>query len=80
MFVEKDYVEAQAELSRAAALAEDIGRVRLQMDAQAALARLLAAQGQRDAAQRHGAKARAIAEAIEKSLESSGLEARLRMN
>ena len=77
MFVEKAYVEAQAELSRAAALAEDIGRVRLQMDAQAALARLLVAQGQRDVAQRHGAKARAIAETIEKSLESSGLEARL---
>ena len=80
MFVEKYYVEAQAELSRAAALAEDIGRVRLQMDAQAALARLLAAQGQSDAAQYHDAKARAIAEAIEKSLESSGIEAQLRMN
>jgi len=79
MFVEKDYAAAQAELSRAAALAEDIGRVRLQMDAQTALARLLAAQGQRDAAQRHDARARAIAEAIGKSLESSGLEARLRM-
>ena len=80
MFVEKDYVAAQAELSRAAALTEDIGRVRLQMDSQAALARLLAAQGQRDAAKRHHAKARAIAEAIGKSLESSGLEARLRVN
>ena len=80
MFVEKDYVQAQAELSRAAALAEDIGRVRLQMDAQAALTRLLAAQGQSDAAQFHDAKARAIAEAVEKSLESSGLEARLRMS
>ena len=77
MLAEKDYMEAQAELSRAAALAEDIGRARLQMDAQAALARLLAAQGQRDAAQRHGAKARALAEAIEKSLDSSGLETRL---
>jgi len=80
MFVEKDYVKAQAELSRAAALAEEIGRVRLQMDTQAALARLLAAQGQRDTAQRHGATARAIAEIIEKSLESSGLEARLHIN
>jgi len=80
LLAEKDYVEAQTELSRAMALAEDIGRVRLQMDAQAALARLLAAQGQRDAAQRHGTKARAIAEAIEKSLESSGLEARLRIS
>ena len=78
LFVEKDYAAAQTELSRAAALAEDIGRVRLQLDTQAALARLFAAQGQHDAAQRHGAKARAIAEAIEKSLESSGLEARLR--
>jgi len=80
LFAEKDYVAAQAELSRAAALAEDIGRVRLQMDTQAALARTLAAQGQRDAAKRHGATARAIAEAIEKSLESSGLEARLRLS
>jgi len=50
------------------------------MDTQAALARMLAAQGQRDAAKHHGATARAIAEAIEKSLESSGLEARLRMS
>ena len=79
LLVEKAYVEAQAELSRAAVLAEDIGRVRLQMDAEAALARLLGAQGQSDAAQRHGAKAHAIAEAVEKSLVSSGLEARLRM-
>lgn len=77
MLAEKDYVEAQAELSRAAVLAADIGRVRLQMDAATALARLFRAQGQRDAAQRHNAKAGAIAEAIEKSLASSGLEARL---
>jgi hypothetical protein len=48
------------------------------MDAEAALARLLGAQGQSDAAKRHGAKARAIAKAIESSLVSSGLEARLR--
>ena len=74
---EKAYAPAQAELLRAAELAEDIGRVRLRMEAQAGLARLFAAQGQRDAAQRHGAGARAIAEAIEKSLVSSGLEARL---
>ena len=79
MFVEQDYVAAQAELSRAAAVAEDIGRVRLQMDAQSALARLLAAQGERDAAQRHAATARTIGEEIEKSLESSGIEARLRV-
>jgi len=77
LLAENDYVEAQAELSRAAALAEDIGRVRLQMDALAGLARLCAAQGQRDAAQRHAEKARAISKAIEKSLASSGIEAQL---
>ena len=80
MLVEKDYVEAQAELSSAAALAEDIGRVRLQMDVQDALARLLAAQGQREAAQVHYAKTRAIAEAIAMSLEGSGLVVRLRVS
>jgi tetratricopeptide (TPR) repeat protein/transcriptional regulator with XRE-family HTH domain len=80
MFAEKDHAAAQAELSRAAALAEDIGRVRLQMDAQDALSRTLAAHGQHDAAKHHDDKARAIAESIEKSLESSGLVARLRMN
>ena len=73
---QKSHVEAQAELSRAAALAEDVGRVRLQMEAEAALARVLLVQGQRDAARRHGAKARAIAEGVEKSLVSSGLETR----
>jgi hypothetical protein len=44
---------------------------------EAASARLCSAQGRRDAAQRHGAKARAIAEAIEQSLASSGLDARV---
>jgi len=75
LLAERSYVQAQAELSRAAALAESIGRVRLQMDTQAALARLLGAQGRSGAA--HRARARAIAEAVEKSLTSSGLEARL---
>ena len=79
LLAQKAYVQAQAELSRAAALAQDIGRVRLQLDVQAALARLHGAQGQSDAAQRHGAKARAIAKGVEKSLVSSGLEARLPM-
>lgn len=79
LLAQKAYVQAQAELSGAAALAQDIGRVRLQMDARAALARLSGAQGQSDAAQRHGTQARAIAQAIETSLASSGLEARLRM-
>ncbi|MBU2478463.1 MAG: hypothetical protein KKA36_05180, partial [Gammaproteobacteria bacterium] len=79
LFVEANYEAAQAELSRAAELAEDVGRVRLQMDVQAALARTLATQGQRNAAQRLDTKAHAIAVAIEKSLESSGLEARLHL-
>ena len=49
------------------------------MDTEAALARLLAARGQCDAARLHGAKAHAIAKAVEESLESSRLEARLCM-
>jgi tetratricopeptide (TPR) repeat protein len=73
-------VQAEAELSRAALLAEDIGRVRLQLDAEAALARLLAAKGQRSAAKGRVAKAHAIAETIERSLASSGLETRLRVD
>ena len=77
LLAQQAYPEAQSELSRAASLAQDIGRVRLQMDIEAALARVSGAQGQSAAATRHGAKARAIAEAIEKSLLSSGLEARL---
>ena len=66
-------------MARAAALAEKIGRVRLQMDAEAALARLPGAQGRSDAAQRHGDNARAIAEAVAKSLVPSGLDARFPM-
>ncbi|GAB4169425.1 MAG: hypothetical protein Fur0039_08220 [Rhodocyclaceae bacterium] len=75
---ERDFVAAREELSRAAALAEAAGRVRLEMDAQRALARVFEAQGRSDGARRHATKARRIAEAIEGSLESSGLEARLR--
>ncbi len=78
LLLEQDYEAAQAELSRAAALAADIGRVRLQMDTQAALARLFAAQGLHDVAKRHDATAHAIAEKIEKRLESSGLKAQFR--
>jgi len=77
LLAQKAYAQAQAELSRAAALAEEIGRVRLQMVAQDALARLYRAQRQTGAAQRHGAKARAVADLIEKSLVSWGIEARL---
>lgn len=79
LFAEKAYAEAHAELSHAAALAEDIGRVRLQMDAEVALACLSGAQGQNKDAQRHRARAHAITQAIESSLMSSGLEAQLHM-
>jgi tetratricopeptide (TPR) repeat protein len=79
LFAEKAYEEAHVELSRAAALAENIGRVRLQMDTESALARLLEAQGASDVAQRHAANARGIAEGVKKSLISSGLEMPLRM-
>lgn len=67
--VEQAYVQAETELSRAAAQAKDIGRVRLQMDAEAALAQLFEAQGQHDAAQLHGATARRIAGDVKNSLE-----------
>ena len=77
LLAQKHCGNALAELSRAAALADAIGRVRLQMDAHAALARLHRVQDQAAAARRHDTKARAIAGAIEKSLVSSGLEARL---
>jgi len=76
---EKAYEQAHTELSRASALAKDIGRVRLQMDAEDALARLLRAQARSDDAQHHAVKARAIAEAIAKSLVSSELEGRLKL-
>jgi len=77
LLMEKAFAQAQAELHRAAALAAEIGRVRLQMDAESALARVMTAQGQPESAQRHATKAHAIAAAIENSLASSGLEARL---
>lgn len=73
LIAQTDYAASQAELSRAAALAEEVGRVRLQMDTQDALSRLCDAQGQSDTSRRHGKAAEAIAQAIEKSLESSGL-------
>jgi len=73
----KDYDSANEELSRAEALAEDVGRVRLQMDIQSALACLQTAQGRRAAAKNYVARARAIKQSMEKSLESSGLQARI---
>ncbi len=69
----KDYAQAQPELTRAAVLAQDVGRVRLEMDAQAALARLHDAQGRAELARRHRAEARAIADAIDNGLASSEL-------
>jgi hypothetical protein len=77
LITEGAHAEAHAELSCAAALAAEIGHQRLAMDAEAALFRLSRARGQGDAAERHGSRANRIAEAIAKSLERSGLEARL---
>lgn len=77
LFAQENHQEAQSELSRAAGLATDIGQVRLQLDAQSALARLCAAQGKSTAAQNHAGKARVIAQKIEASLENSGLRAQL---
>ena len=76
MLADKNYAQAQAELTRSAALAEETGRVRLQMDTQDALSRLFAALGQRETVQRHSTNARTIADVIGKSLDASGLTAR----
>ncbi len=73
----KQYAAAQVDLSQAAALAESVGRVRLHFDAQAALARLYAAQGRHADARRHAARAQASAAAITASLAGSGLDAQL---
>ena len=77
MLAEQDLSQARKELSRAAAMAEEIGRMRLQMDTQAALARLLRARGEHETARSHDDKVRGFADRIEKSLESSGLAAQL---
>ena len=67
------YAEAEHDFARAATLAQDVGRVRLQMDAQAALARLHDAQGRAEVARGHRAEARAIADTIVRSLASTEL-------
>jgi len=79
MIIEKSYATAQVELSRATELAEEIGRVRLQLDTQVALARLSDTQHMPDAAQQYFETAQAIAEKISNSLQSSGLEAQIMM-
>jgi len=79
MMAQNRHATAQAELSAAAALAQQIGRVRLQFDVYTALARLSAAQVRCEAARRDQATADEIAAAIEHSLAGSGLEARLRV-
>ncbi len=78
LFAENAIAAAHAELSRAAALAQDIGRSRLMWDIESTLARVCAAQGESDAARHHETKAGGIAQAIEASVGASGLEVRLR--
>jgi tetratricopeptide (TPR) repeat protein/transcriptional regulator with XRE-family HTH domain len=78
LLAQKAYPEAQEELSLAASATQGIGRVRLQMDVECAQARLCTARGQSDASKHHAARSRAIAEAIQASLATSGLKAELR--
>ena len=76
LLLQEAHAEAQTELTRAASLANAVGRTRLQMDVEGALARLHVAQGERSVARRHDAEARGYAQSVEKSLAATGLEAR----
>jgi tetratricopeptide (TPR) repeat protein len=69
--------EAHSELARAAELAQGVGRVRLSMDVELATARLLTSQGQLRAASVRERNAADIRAALQRSLISSGLQARL---
>jgi tetratricopeptide (TPR) repeat protein len=75
---ERAFAPALDELTQAAALAEPLGRVRLMLDLQRALARLHEQRGQAAAAAPHHAQAQALAQRIAASLEGSGLQARLK--
>lgn len=68
LLAEKNVAQAQDELTRAAALAGEVGRVRLQRDVEAALARLCAAQGRRADAAKHDANARRIGEEMNRAV------------
>jgi hypothetical protein len=73
----KGYVgEAEVALNRALDRATLVGRVRLQLDTCAALARLCAQSGSPDAARNHNETARNIFPSIESGLTASGLGAR----
>ncbi|MEP6885624.1 MAG: AAA family ATPase [Gammaproteobacteria bacterium] len=74
---ESAHAQAHAELSRALAQAQDIGRVRLEMDLELALSRLSASCERRHDAITHQRKVGDIRDAILRSLVHSGLEARL---
>ena len=73
---DKAYAEALTELTCAAAQALEIGRVRLRLDLELALARLFSSRDQQHEAVLHGRNAIEIREMIDKSLVSSGLRAR----
>jgi len=74
---QRAFAPALAEMTQAVALAEPLGRVRLMLDLQRALARLHEQQGQADAAEPHHVRARALGQSIQDSLDGSGLMARL---
>ncbi|MEP6549277.1 MAG: AAA family ATPase [Gammaproteobacteria bacterium] len=77
LLAEAAHKEAHAELSRAAALAQGVGRVRLQLDVERALARVFVSSERPQEALLHQRKADEIREAIERSLDSSELVAQL---
>jgi len=77
LLLERAFAPARAELTRAVALAEQVGRVRLMLDLQRALERWHERQGQIEAALPHHERAQALATSIEASLEGSGLLARI---
>ena len=74
---QRAFAAALNELTQAAHLAESVGRVRLMLDLQRALARLHEQQGDAGAARGHTERAQALAQSIETSLDGSGLQARL---
>jgi tetratricopeptide (TPR) repeat protein len=74
LLVQQHYAPAQATLLQAMALADAVGRVRLQLDTRLALAQCLCRQGQDEAANSHLDRARVIATAIEANSQSTGLK------
>ncbi len=78
LILERAYSQALVELSGAAILASQIGRVRLQLDLEDALHRLHVAQGNPNAALIHRSRSETLITQIEQSVQLSGIDVRLR--